>query len=352
MQIKKYRKLLLWILGAAAALWIGIVFLLPVLLPFLIGFLLSRLAEPLIVRLQGKSTLPRWLCAILCVAGLYFLLGTALFFLFRALFTELGEFVEQIPQLLSSLSEPMGRLQEALELAADRLPDGLGVALRGWIDRLFAGGSILAETAANRLITLVTRILSGLPSILLFLVTAVLSTFMISIELPQLKSAAAKRLPARGRQRLTTLYGKVRGAMGGWLVAQGKLLLVVFGIVSAGLFLLRVEFPLLFGAIVALIDALPVFGSGTVLIPWALVRFLQADTRLGVGLICVYLAAMLTRTALEPRLIGRQIGLNPLLTLLSLYAGFRFFGVVGMIFLPIAAILLKQLFDLAEPYLG
>lgn len=352
MNTKKCRRVLLWVAASLLGLWLGIRYLLPILLPFLIGYLLSRLAEPLLTRLQRKTGAPRWLCAVLCVSAVYLLLGLSLFFLLRVLFHELRDFAAQLPALLSSLAAPLERLRAALEQVADRLPDGLGSAARAWIDNLFASGSILAETAANRLIALLSRLLSGLPALILFLVTTVLSTFMISIELPQLRQAAIKRAPKVWQRRGRHVALRLRRALGGWFIAQGKLLAVVFAIVSCGLALLRVEFALLFGLGIALIDALPVFGSGTVLLPWALLRFLQADRRLGVGLVCVYLAAMLTRTALEPRLIGRQIGLNPLLTLLALYAGFRLFGVVGMLLLPIAAILIKQLYDLTEPQRG
>ena len=106
------------------------------------------------------------------------------------------------------------------------------------------------------------------------------------------------------------------------------------------------DFFLLLGALIALFDALPVFGAGMILIPWALISFLQSDTRMGFGLIILYGVEALTRSALEPRLVGRQIGLHPLATLLAFYVGYRLMGVLGMILFPIASILIKQLFEL------
>ena len=102
------------------------------------------------------------------------------------------------------------------------------------------------------------------------------------------------------------------------------------------------EYALLFSFAIALIDALPVFGSGVILIPWAMVSFLQTNTIRGVGLLCVYGAAALIRTALEPRLIGKQYGLDPLATLAAIYGGYYFFGVFGMILLPVLVMLAKQ----------
>ena len=97
--------------------------------------------------------------------------------------------------------------------------------------------------------------------------------------------------------------------------------------------------------VITAVDALPVFGTGTILIPWALVLFLRGQTKTGVGLVVLYGAAALSRQALEPRLVGKQVGLNPVLTLLALYTGYRLLGVGGMIVFPITAMLLKQIWD-------
>ena len=137
----------------------------------------------------------------------------------------------------------------------------------------------------------------------------------------------------------------IRAALGGWLLAQLKLMGVTFLILTAGFLLLRTEYPLLFALLTTLIDALPVFGTGTVLIPWALLEFLHGNTACGVGFLILYAVAALTRQTLEPRLVGQQIGLAPIFTLLALYAGYKTIGVPGMILFPICAVLFRQLWD-------
>ena len=142
---------------------------------------------------------------------------------------------------------------------------------------------------------------------------------------------------------------RLRAALRGYVLAQGKLLLVTFGVVSLGLLAaLRRPHAVLLGALIAVVDALPVLGSGTVLLPWAAVSLLRGSGGLALGLTVTYAAAAFARSALEPRLLGRQIGLPPLLTLLSLYAGYRLFGLAGMILLPLAVLLAKQVWELAE----
>ena len=126
-------------------------------------------------------------------------------------------------------------------------------------------------------------------------------------------------------------------------------MLLVFALLTLGLWILGVEFPLLFGGLIALLDALPVLGTGTVLIPWALLSFLQNDSGLGFGLLVLYGVSSVARSVLEPHLVGRQLGLPPLGTLMAFYAGYRLFGIPGMILLPLTVLFVKPFLMPADP---
>ena len=332
--------------GGAVLLWLTVAFFLPVVLPFLIGLGVAKLAEPFVQRLHAALHLPRWAATGLSVSALFALLGCALWLLLRVVCSELGSLVQTLPGLLRSLSAPLSQLHQWLLSLADRAPDGLRQSLRGWVSSLFESGSVLAEKLYETLFSFVTGMVSGLPDAALFFLTAVLSSFMISARMPQLRAALRRHLPVSWQQHADGFFKQLRKILGGWFVAQLKLMGVTFGVVTAGLFVIGIDFPLLFGGLIALIDALPVFGTGTVLIPWGVILFAQGQVTQGVGMILLYGIAALTRTALEPRLLGRQLGLHPLITLLALYAGFRLCGIGGMILFPVGAILLKQFYDL------
>lgn len=348
MDVRKFYRIALYVALAIGFAWVGFRYLLPILLPFFIGFLLSRVAEPIIRALQKNKTLPRWVCSAASMVLIYVVLGVGLFFLFRSLLLELQGFVAQLPELLASLAGPMQALQSWLSSLASRLPDGIGDALSQWIGNLFESGSVLLESLYGWLFRLVTNTVSSLPSMVLFLVTAILSSFMFSSQWPVLRVQLMRRLPEAWQKHINAFTQRMKSAMGGWCKAQLKLMAICFAVLTAGLWILGADFPLLFGGIIAVVDALPVLGSGTVLIPWAIVMFLQGNTPMGFGLLILYGVASLTRTALEPRLLGRQIGLSPLLTLFAMYAGFRLMGVAGMILFPICAILVKQFTELWE----
>lgn len=346
MQIKKQWKKIVTVVLVAAALAGALVFLMPLLLPFLLGYLIASVTAPVARRLQDKTSLPRWLCSSLSITVLFLILGAALYFLLRSLYGELTGLVQQLPEMLSGLEQPAARLRSWLEGLASKAPNGLSASFRSWIDSFFRGSSGFVETLYHWLVGLVSTIVSKAPGFFLGLMTTILSTYMIAANLPEIRRWLSNRLPEKWRTTLSQIRNRCYTALAGWFKAQGKLLLIVFAIVSLGLWILGVDFFLLLGALIALFDALPVFGAGMILIPWALISFLQSDTRMGFGLIILYGVEALTRSALEPRLVGRQIGLHPLATLLAFYVGYRLMGVLGMILFPIASILIKQLFEL------
>jgi sporulation integral membrane protein YtvI len=125
----------------------------------------------------------------------------------------------------------------------------------------------------------------------------------------------------------------------------GKLLLITFGELLIGLFMLKVPNALLLSVIIALLDLLPVFGTGTILVPWAIFSIISGKYYLGVGLIILYVIILIVRNALEPRMIGRQIGLHPLIALICVFIGLKLFGIIGMILLPLSVMLIYNMFE-------
>lgn len=339
----RFLTLLLYIALCCAAIFVLFKFLLPVLLPFLIGFLLSQLAEPVVKLLEKRWKLPRGGASALVMSALFLLLSLILYLLFQTAATELTRLSTRLPTLLENLRDPLSSIKEWLLTLADKVPDGLGLALRAWVEKLFSSTSTLLERASDLIFSLASGVVGKVPGIFLFLVTTVVASFMISAERQSVLVWFQNRLPDVWKTKLQDLGGHLKKALGGWLRAEVRLMGITFAIICVGLFVLGIEFPLMLGAIIAVVDALPVLGTGTILIPWGLWNLLQHNTVMGAGLLILYGLAAATRTSLEPRMVGKQIGLNPLLALLSMYAGFKLFGLSGMILLPIAAILARQL---------
>ena len=346
--MKKPWKLLAYGVCGLVGIWLTAKVLLPVGLPFLLGYLLSRAAAPAERLLRTKARFPRWLASFLSVTAISAVLIALLWLLGRGLFSAAQRMGTRLPGLLESMEQPLQALHAKLLRLAANLPASLAAAATTWIDRLFEGGSVVAGTVSERVLSFAGSLLSWVPNLFLFILTALLSAYLFSSQKEVLQKAVHRHLPESWLTRFSSVRKRLKIALGGYFKAQGCLLLVTFSLLTAGLLLLRRPHAVVTALVIALIDALPVFGVGAVLIPWGILSFLQGDTTLAVGLLLLYAVSALCRTVLEPRFMGRQMGLNPLLTLLCLYAGFRLFGVLGMILVPLAVILLKQLYDLLE----
>lgn len=328
--------------GGLFALWVCLRYLLPLMMPFLIGTLIALAAEPIVRSLHQQTRLPRTAAACLGV-GIACTMGALVLLILSALVVrELRTAAGVVPELLRMIQQGLGQLEQWLLSLAARAPEDAAGVLKARILQLFSGGSALLDRAAAAVLNLAANMLGQLPGGALGLGTAILSGFMISVKLPKLRAALRRVIPPAVQQRCVPLLGNIRRAVVGWLKAQAALAGITFTIVTSGLFLLRVAYAPLIGAVVALVDAVPLLGTGTVMLPWALIALLQQDPARAVGLLGIYAAAALTRSVLEPRFVGKQLGLDPLVTLAAMYLGCRLWGVLGILLSPIAAVTVMQ----------
>ena len=347
MEKQKKLKTLAMLAAAVLGAWLGLWLLGVALLPSAVGLAFAKGAQPAIAALE-RVKVPRWVGAGLCVSGIYALLLTGIYALCRILCREAVGLARQLPSLVASLAEPASRLEAWLLARLSGFPDGVGQALTEGVKGFFRSGTGFLGKAYEWVFQAASSVLSMLPDLALFVLTAVLSSFMLAAKLPTLLALWERKAPEPWKRRCAGVLRRLRATLGGWVKTQVKLMGVTFLVLTAGLMILGVDYPVLLGLLIALIDALPVFGSGTVLIPWGLFVLLSGNSFLGVGLLCLYGAASLIRSALEPKMLGKQMGLDPLLTLLALYAGYRFFGILGMILFPIGAMLAKQFWSYME----
>lgn len=342
----------LLILGAFVALWLGLKFLLPVALPFLLGGVLAVAAEPAVRFGQKAFRLKRGLSAGFGVTATLVLLLGLLSFLGAAAVKELGQLASFVPDVEQSVEQGLQLLQNWLSGAARQAPQGVRPVLERTVNNFFDDGTAVMERLSQQVPAVVSSALGWVPDGLLGIGTGVLAAFFLSARLPRLKDWVAARLKQPPFDRVVPVLRRVRKALGGWLTAQLKLALVTYGILALGFLILGIPYGLLWALPVAVVDAVPLLGTGTVLVPWALVCLLQGNTARFFGLLAVYAAAAATRTVLEPRLVGRQLGLDPLVTLGALYAGYRVWGFLGLIIAPMAAAAVKSVLSAGQDTLS
>ncbi len=336
------KKQVLTALSLSGAL-LALVLLLPLTLPVLLGILVAAALNPLILRLQNRTGMGRSGASALCVSGALLVLGGGIWTLGRILIHEAVQLTRQLPALLETAAGYGAILSRWVGGLGEKLPGGAGDAFRAWAEGIVSGSGTLAQSLYEKIFSLVSRLLSALPGSLFFLMTMVLSCYFAAGELPRLRELLRLQLPKTLGAKLSHVLSSIKAALGGWLRAQLMLMGVTFLVLTAGFLLLGVNSPLLLGLEIAFLDALPLFGTGTALIPWALVSMMTGDMGLGIGLLGLYGTAALLRNILEPKLLGAQFGLSPLLTLVAIYAGWRIGGFWGMILLPMGTMVASQL---------
>ena len=335
-------KIPLWaIIGLISVFFVKYWF--PIALPFALGGALALGAEPGVRMLQGKLRLPRWAASFAGVTVFFLLVLTALGLLVSILVRQLGRLSDHVPQLAQAVTRGLGALEQWLLDLSARLPDSIEQTATAGVQRLFSDSSNLLVQAVSRVPQVASGLVGALSQGAFVTFTAILSAYMISARLPKLKAFLRSKMPQLKPERLHSTAKALRQAMLGWLSAQGKLMGLTFLLLCAGFFLLKTGNILLLAALVTLVDAFPVLGTGTVLIPWSAVCLLQGDTARGIGLLGVYGVVWLVRSVLEPRLVGKELGLDPLVTLFSIYAGFRLLGIGGMLLAPFIAMVATQL---------
>lgn len=339
----------LTLVGAVLVAVLGWRYGLPVALPFLLGGLAALAADPLVNLLNRRLRLPRPAASGIGVTAVLLGVLTLLIFLTALALRQLTGLTGALPRLVSSARESLGSLHAVLTDLSHRAPRNIQPLLNRAVDSVFTDGGAVLDSVLKRLPAAATAVLGCITDSALAVGTGCLSAYMISARLPALRAWRSDLPQDSPLARVFPKLSRIRLALLGWLKAQVKLCGICFLILLTGFLLLKLPHAPLLALLIALVDAIPLLGTGTVLVPWALVCFLQGQNLRAMGLLGIYAAAALSRSALEPRLVGKQLGLDSLLTLVSLYAGYRFWGFGGMLIAPLLCVVVKEAATSNEP---
>ena len=341
----RVKQFLLYSSAAAAAavlLYAALRFLLPWLLPFLIAAALAAAIEPAVRGLQTRLHLRRGFSSLVLTLFLLFVLGGLLSLLGTALTGEAYALLRRVPALLAAIPDALRGLLARLERYAALCPPWLREAAEDALTRSVTDVGALLSALTERLLAALGSLVAALPRLMLAAATSVLAIYFTSSSLPELRSILTRRTSAETRRRLASLRRVFGRSVSRWLRAELTLCAVTFAELLAGFWFLRQPYALLLAFLITLVDALPVFGTGTVLLPWALGAVLMQNTPKALCLALLYLVTLTVRNMLEPRLLGAVAGVPPILSLLAMYLGFCTFGVGGMVLFPFALLLASQ----------
>lgn len=329
------RKSNLFLVAAALAVALLLRYGFGLVTPFLLGAVLALCAEPLTRRLEKR--IPRKGASAICV-GLCLLITVGMVYIGGRLAVQaLSRFAGRLPDMQGGMQS----VQNGLHALIEKAPQGAQDLLSRAVEEGFADGQALLGKVASAAAGSVAAWVGKLSRWAVQFGTAVLAGFLLSARLPKIKAWIYSKLP--NAQNGVRALSASKQALLGWGKAQLKLMALCYGVVSVGLYIIGIQNGFIIGALVALVDAVPMLGTGTVLLPWALFQFFQGQTYKGVGLCLVFLVAFLLRAFLEPKLVGKQIGLDALSALAAIYLGFQIWGILGMLLFPVLGAVGKNL---------
>ncbi len=309
-------------------------------IPFIIAFILSSLIEPIINFLEKKIKIPRKIGSVFSLLLVLSILGTILGLIISRL-------VREIINVYNQINEIFGSMQYFFEAMIERVNNiyiSLPKTISDTLEQYFSDAASNVKEWLEPMVKGITDFTLSLPQALVFVVVTVLATYFMASDKHKINLFLDDQVPGHWLEKTRMVLNKLFSALFGWLRAQIILMTVTFTELTIALSVMRIENALLLALLIAVIDALPVFGVGTVLIPWGIVEVVSGNYKRGFSLLLLYVIILVVRQLIEPKIIGKQIGIHPLLTLFAMYTGLQLMGILGMIVGPVLMVILKSVF--------
>ena len=318
-------------------------------MPLLLAILISTAMEPFIRMLSGtnrsgekvRAGLPRKVAVLLVMLIVFTLLITVGFFIIQGVVAELISLAKSLPAKIPQWMESLDQLGQQISAQFPIIStENLASIIQSLSGHLTESITTIAASAVS--------FATQMPAIILFIVFTIMSTYFFSVSRFSIMRNLKRQLPQSWQETAQHLYGTLAKALFGWLKAHFILLGCMFLVMFIGFTILNVHYALLIALGIAVMDALPILGSGLVMIPWIGYQLFFGSLPMGIGLAVVYVLLIFTRQSIEPRVVGGQFGLPPLWTMCAMYAGFRLFGFIGLFLGPLTLLLM---YNVAKMYL-
>lgn len=328
----------------AALIYCGLKYLLPVFMPFLLAFIMVWVLRRPAKWLAEKCHLPgKWVLVILLVMlyvllfGLVSLLGVQLFDLIRVTVPKLpalyrNELVPELKVLADFVEETLSRFDPSLVAMMERALSAVSGSIESGL--LALSGAVMSWASG---------VMLGVPGFIIALVVMITASFFLANDYDRVMNFLYSRLPENGKNRLREVWHKLAGSLWIYIRSYTLFLIVTFSELALGLWLLKIPYAVVLAAAIAIFDLMPILGTGGILIPWTVIAAVVGNYRMALGIGILYIVITMVRQYLEPKLVGKQIGLHPLATLIALFVGMQLFGLPGLFGFPVTLSVLAQI---------
>ncbi len=346
--MRKYSKALTN-LAIALVILLAALFLLPrviiFFMPFVVGWVIALIAGPLVRFFEDKIKLKRKIGSAFVIVSVIALVVLFLYFVSAWLVKQVGGLVGALPDMWSGMESDLDDIGHKFEMLFHKLPEDVKTGIANAADSI---GDYLGDffgRIGSPTIAAAGSFAKQLPSLFIGLIMALLSAYFFVAERNLISDWFHRHTPAVVQIRFRTVRRSLRKSVGGYLKAQLKIEVWMYLLLLIGLGLLKVDYFALIALLIAFLDFLPFFGTGTVLIPWAVIRVLTGDFKMAVWLLIIWGVGQLARQLIQPKIVGDSMGVPPLPTLFLLYIGYKFGGIVGMIIAVPLGLLLYTMYQ-------
>ncbi|MGL5436633.1 MAG: sporulation integral membrane protein YtvI [Lachnospiraceae bacterium] len=330
--------------------WVAVICLLgPKLLrffmPFVIGWLVAMVANPLVRFLESRVKLVRKHSSVLIVVAVLALVIGAGYFLISRLIIQAIAFARELPALYSMISTEVGSAFNQLDRFSHMMPQDMQSSWDAFANNVGDYLNLVVQKIASPTVEVAGNMARSIPTILVNMVVIIMSSYFFIVDRDKIVEFWNQYMPGGSKKYVVYLKKDVRKLISGYFIAQFRIMFVIAVILIIVFFILGIRYAFLLGILIAILDFLPLFGTGTVLIPWAILKLISGEYIIAAGLAALYVLTQVVRQIIQPKLVGDTMGLSPLMTLLFLYLGFKWSGIGGMILAVPVGILVMKLFE-------
>lgn len=322
-----------------------------IVLPFLISFCVGIPIYRISVSASKRINIPQKVCAFVILVGTLCAIGAVIYLSLNRLFKEIDELIAWAGDESEGISGMVKNIFVYVERFSEKIPfinemekisggesfkEGVGNAMKGIFDKLISA-------LTTNLPTWLVNIIKNTPRVMITVLVTVVSCFYVSFDYGRIREAIFGIFSQTVRERIERYLSVGSMAMKKYIRAYLLIMLITFFQVFVGLMILGNRYAFVLACVIAVVDILPIFGAGTVIIPWGLISLGMGERSLGVGLLILYGVITIVRQVSEPRIVGGSLGIHPFITLFSMYAGLKLFGIAGMLLGPGVIMLCKEI---------
>lgn len=334
--------IVLWIIGINLC-----VFLLPKLfvffLPFIIGWIIASLANPIVRFFEEKLKIRRKAGSAFVIVFVLFIVVVAVYLLLDLLIQQLITFLDYLPQLWKTTVLEVSSIGQQLNGILNKLPLDVQNMLFNASDEVTSYVSDWVGNTSSPTFDVIGNVAKQVPTVIVCIIVTLLSSYFFVADKSSVIDLYDRMCPAAIKYRLHLINESLKKAIGGYFKAQFKIEVWIYFLLLVGLLVLKIHFAWLIALGIAILDFLPLFGAGTAMVPWAIVKLFNGDYKMAIGLLITWGLSQLIRQILQPKIVGDSLGIPALPTLFLIYIGYRFAGIGGMIIaMPIGILALNM----------